>query len=143
MDGLTAAFYQRLTGDSTLASLLSEYPAGSGVPAVFTAARVRSDAVLPYISTTGVLSDEAWDTKDVRGRFINRDIYVYFPVTQTADLEEASERVRTLFHRHRLEVPGWQTVVSRCAVRVNNTDDYAARIVTVTLRMLEDDDESS
>ena len=143
---LTAAFYQRLANDSTLAGMVTDFPAGSGVPAVFTNGRVPSgpdDTQLPYISTTGELSDEAWDTKTDRGRFINRDIYLYWPKGATADLEDAKEHVRGLFHRHRLAVDGFRTVVARTSVRINNTDDYEARIVTVMLRLMEVDDESS
>ena len=142
MDGLTAAFYQRLAGDSTLAADLAEYPDGSGVPAVFTDDRVPDDARPPYISTAGVLSDEAWDTKDVPGRFINRDVYLFFPHRQTDRIERATERVRTLFHRHRLHVDGWQTVVARTSVRPVGADDYDARIVTVSLRMMSNGEES-
>ncbi len=143
MDGLTAAVYQRLTGDSVVADTLTEFPEGSGVPAVFTAGRVPADAELPYISTTGSLSDSPWDTKTHVGRFVWRDIYLHVPSGQTQTLEETTEHIRSLFHRNPLTFAGWRGVVARCEVRTQNTDDYEARIVSMSLRLMEDDDESS
>ena len=143
MDGLTAAIYQRLVGDADVVDALTEFPAGSGIPAVFTAGRVPSDAQLPYISTTGSLWDSAWDTKTHLGRFIGRDIYLHFPPGQTKAAEETTEHVRSLFHRLPLSWGGWGGIVARCEVRTQNTDDYEGRIVSVSLRLMEDDDESS
>lgn len=143
MDGLTAAVYQRLVGSSTLQDALSEFPSGSGIPAVFTAGRVPADAQFPYVSTTGSLWDSSWDTKTHEGRFVGRDIYLHFPPSQTKTLEEVTEHVRSLFHRKPLSWDGWDGIVASCEVRTQNTDDYEGRIVSVSLRQMEDDDESS
>jgi hypothetical protein len=143
MDGLTAAVYQRLVGSSVLQDVLTEFPEGSGIPAVFTAGRVPADAKLPYISTTGALWDSAWDTKTHVGRFVGRDIYLHVPSGQTATLEETTEHIRSMFHRDPLTFSGWRGVVARCELRTQNTDDYEARIVSLSLRLMEDDDESS
>jgi len=58
-------------------------------------------------------------------------------------LEETTEHIRSLFHRNPLTFAGWRGVVARCEVRTQNTDDYEARIVSMSLRLMEDDDESS
>lgn len=136
MNVLTAAFYQRLVGDDELADLITEYPDGTGVPAVFTDDRVPQDAVLPYVVTAGETANEPADTKNSEGRRPFRDIYCYAPHQSTKLVEDIAERVRELFHRHMLEVDGYDTVIANAHGPVRlSADDYDARLVSVRLRL--------
>ena len=144
MNVLTAAFYQRLVNDSVLADLLTEYPAGLGVPAVFTDDRVPQDAQLPYIVTSGETANEPSDTKNSEGRRPFRDVYCYAPHQSTKLVEDIAERVRELFHRHKLPVAGYTTVIANAHGPVRlSADDYDARLVSVRLRLEREEEESS
>ena len=144
MDVLTTAFYQRLVNDGVLADKLSEFPAGSGTPAIFTDDRVPASAALPYIVTSGEVANEPWDTKTSEGRWPFRDVYVYCPHNSTSLVEQIAERVRALFHRHDLTVEGYRTVVANAHGPIRlSSDDYDARIISVRLRLKRDEEESS
>jgi hypothetical protein len=133
---LTAAVYQRLIADGTLASLLAAYPAGSATPAVFTDDRVPADAAMPYVVTSGEIANEPWDTKTSRGRQPFRDIYVYGPHRSTKTVEDAAERIVELFHRHPLNLAGWRVIRANAHGPVRlSSEDYDARIVSVRYMM--------
>lgn len=129
MDAITSAVYQRLTGDPTLTGLLATY---AGLPAVFTDDRVPTDAVLPYVVSSGNVADEPWDTKTSLGRRVTRDVGVYVGHRQTRTVEQAAEQVRRLFHRHRLVVDGWGVITARVSGPIRlSADEYDARVLTL------------
>ncbi len=131
---LTAALYERLASDGTLAALLAEY---QGEPAVFTVDPAPADASLPYIVTAGSVTDTPWDTKTTRGRQVWRDVRCYAPTTGSAATVEAmAERVRALLHRHYLEVDGHVTYLADVhgPIGADEAEAYG-RILTVRLTL--------
>ena len=133
---LTAALYDRLTEDATLAGLLATY---DGDPAVFTTDPAPGNAELPYIVTAGHVSDAPWDTKTTRGREVYRDVRCYAAADGSAAVvEEIAERVRALLHRHELIVTDFVTVIAECSgpVATDEPDAYG-RVVTVRFVMEE------
>jgi hypothetical protein len=133
MDPLTTAVYQRLTSDQHIAAGVTSY---QGSPAVFTDDRVPADAKFPYIVSSGNVAEEPWDTKTSTGRRPTRDIGVYVDHRQTSTVEALAWRVRVLFHRHRLEVDGWRTVIARVSGPIRlSADDYDARVLTVRFHL--------
>jgi hypothetical protein len=136
MGDITAAFYDRMAGDATLAGYLAEY---RGAPAVFTAGTAPEDATLPYIVTGGEVAVSPWDTKTTRGREIWRDLRVYADRDGSAvTVERIAERVRALFHRHRLTVGGFEVNVAEVGgpIAIDEAGAYG-RLVTVRLIMEE------
>ena len=133
---LTPAVYSRLAGDAELAALLATY---KGAPAVFTSDPAPEDAALPYIVTAGQVGDTAFDTKTTRGRDVRRDVRCYAAATGSAVTVEAiAERVRVLFHRHKLAVSGMETWIAEASGPIEADGDEAyGRIVTVRLAMIE------
>jgi hypothetical protein len=110
MGAISQAIYNRLSGDATLTALLSTYRTS---PAIFTSAQVPEDVSLPFIVSRGSLSDEPFESKDMRGRQIMRDIYCYARgESSTVAIETISERVRTLFHRQPLTVTGYTNIIA-------------------------------
>lgn len=108
---LTAAVHARLAGDATLAAMLAKY---DGAPAVFTTDPPPDDAALPYIVVPGDLAQNPFDTKDLRGREIYRDVRCYTPATGSSKLvDDIAERTRFLLHRHRLVVDGVPVMLAR------------------------------
>jgi hypothetical protein len=134
---LTAAVYARMSEDLTLTGLLAVY---GGEPAIFTTDPAPGDAVLPYIVAPGAVLDTPFDTKVSRGRSVWRDIRCYAPATGSAALvEQIAERVRVLFHRHKLEVTGHETIIADTDGPTGaDEEDAYGRIVTVKLTALED-----
>ena len=133
---LTAAVYDRMAGDATLVALLAEY---EGEPAIFTADPAPGNATLPYIVSAGEVAQSASDTKTTRGRQVWRDIRCYAPATGSVEtVEGIAERVRTLFHRHELEVDGYETYIAECSgpIAADEEDAYG-RIVTLRLMLQE------
>lgn len=134
MSVITAAIYDRLAGDVTLAGLLSAY---GGLPAVFTMDPAPGDAVLPYIVTAGEVTQTPWDTKTTRGRELIRDVRCYAADSGSAETVEAiAERVRTLLHRYELVIDGYETIVAECngPITADERDAYG-RIVSVNLKI--------
>ena len=137
MSVFTKAFYDTLIADTTLAALLSEY---GGVPAVFTAAPIPTDASLPYIITEGDVGNLPFDTKVLRGREVIRDVRCYAIAEGSADaVEDIAERVRTLFHNQSIPISGFNdsflTEVSN--ILTADEDGVYGRIVTVRLIAME------
>ncbi len=134
---LTAALYDRLAGDATLAAFLAEYDGG---PAIFTTDPAPEDAELPYVVSAGEVSQRAFDSKTTRGREVWRDVRCYAPSSGSAATVEAmAERVRALFHRYRLEVDGHEVIVAEVSGPVTaDEDDAYARVLTLRLIVMED-----
>ena len=136
MSVLTAAVYDRLIGDATLAGMLATYRGG---PAVFTTDPAPGDASLPYIVTAGEVAQSPVDTKVDRGRRAFRDVRCYTAADGSAMLVESmAERVRTLFHRYELTVTGFGVIVANCVgpVAADEQDAYG-RILTVEFLLTE------
>jgi hypothetical protein len=133
---LTAALYDRLTGDATLTAMLATF---GGEPAVFTTDPAPEKAELPYIVSAGSVSDSPMDTKTTRGRQVWRDVRCYAPAIGSAVVIEAiAERVRELLHRHQLAVSGMETWIAEVTGPiVADEEDAYGRILTVRLVMME------
>jgi hypothetical protein len=136
MSVITAPIHDRMSSDVTLASLLNTY---GGLPAVFTTDPSPGDAIPPYIVSAGEVSQPPWDTKTSRGRQITRDVRCYAPNSGSVAVVEAmAERVRALFHRHLLVIPGFDTIIAECfGPIVADERDIYGRIVTVSLTIQE------
>jgi len=136
MSVLTAAVYDRLIGDATLAGMLATYRGG---PAVFTTDPAPGDASLPYIVTAGEVAQSPVDTKVDRGRRAFRDVRCYTAADGSAMLVESmAERVRTLFHRYELTVTGFGVIVANCVGPISaDEQDAYGRILTVEFLLTE------
>lgn len=136
MGVFSQAIYNVLSGDATLAGLLSTY---GGNPAVFTTDPAPGDATLPYVVTAGEVSDVAFDTKLTRGRTIMRDVRCYDAAGGSAvAVEEIAERVRALLHRQPVAVAGFNWILAECSgpIAADERDAYG-RIVTVRMTVEE------
>lgn len=136
MSAITAAIYDVLANDGTLAALLSTY---GGQPAVFTTDPAPGDATPPYIVTAGEVSQAPFDTKTTRGRTITRDIRCYDDADGSAIRVEAiAERARALLHRQALAIVGYVWVWAECIgpIAADERDAYG-RIVTVRMTVEE------
>lgn len=134
MGAITQAFYNRLAGDAPLTALLSRY---NGAPAIFTIEPVPEDARLPFIVAIGDVATSPFDTKTTRGRDIARDIRCYTEATgSAADVEAIAERVRVLFHRYRLAVAGFGTVLAIASGPSIAPTDETVYGMLVTVRLI-------
>lgn len=138
MSVFSAAFYETLAGDETLTALLATYRTK---PAVFTTDPAPDDASLPYVVTAGEVVNAPDDTKTTRGREVRRDVRCYTAAEDSAVTVEAmAERVRALFHRNPIEIEGFGVWLSEClGPIVADGEESYGRIVTVRLRMIEED----
>lgn len=136
MSVLTAAIYDVLANDVTLAGLLATY--GSG-PAIFTTDPVPGNAVLPYVVTAGEVVQAPFDTKTTRGRDLIRDVRCYAEADGSVMVIEAiAERVRALLHRQALTISGFVWMVSDCAGPIVADDsDVYGRILSVSVKAQE------
>lgn len=134
---LTAALYDLLTGDATLAALLATY---NGSPAVFTTDPAPGDAEKPYIVSAGHVVDLPFDTKTSLGREVQRDVRCYAEADGSAVVVEAiAERVRALLHRQALNVSGFRWILSGVTgPTVADERDVYGRVLTVTCKLMED-----
>lgn len=136
MGAITAAFYDLLAGDPTLAGLLSTY---GGNPAVFTTDPAPGDAIMPYVVTAGEVSLIPFDSKTTLGRTIMRDVRCYTAADgSTVAVEAIAERVRALFHRQWIVIAGFNWILAECSgpIVADERDAYG-RIVTVRMTMEE------
>lgn len=135
MGVITEAIHERLVNDAALTALLATY---NGVPAVFTTEPVPKDAALPYIVSSGEATNDAFDTKVSSGRRITRDIRCYTETTDSVALVEAmAERVVALFHRHKLSVDGFRTIIADASGPISAEEELAhGRIVSVRLTLV-------
>lgn len=137
MSVFTKAFYSTLSGDSTLAAMLSTYGGGA---AVFTAMPIPSDVELPYIITEGEIGNLAFGTKVLNGREIIRDVRCYGEASGSAELiEDIAERVRALFHNQNIAVNGYNASFLTEAQNILTADEDGVygRIVTVRMIVME------
>ena len=134
---LTAALYDLLTGDATLAALLATY---NGSPAVFTTDPAPGDAEKPYLVSAGHVVDLPFDTKTGLGREVQRDVRCYAEADGSAVVVEAiAERVRALLHRQALNVSGFCWILSGVTgPTVADERDVYGRVLTVTCKLMED-----
>lgn len=134
---LTAALYDLLTGDATLAAMLATY---NGSPAIFTTDPAPGDAEKPYIVSAGHVVDLPFDTKTSLGREVQRDVRCYAEADGSAVVVEAiAERVRALLHRQALSVSGFRWILSSVTgPAVADERDVYGRIVTLTCKLMED-----
>lgn len=133
-DAFTDAVAGTLAGDATLTAALATYGGG---PAIFTSRPVPEDAVPPLVITEGSVTDIGGIADGLRreGREFTRDIAVYFPAdNDPTGLEAAAERIRALFHRKKVAVTGFHTVLCRASgpipAPVEGADEKG-RVVTV------------
>lgn len=137
MSVLTAAIYNVLAGDATLAGLLSTY---QGQPAVFTTDPAPGDAVLPYIVTPGEIAQVPFDTKTTRGRTATRDVRCYSAASGSAMAVEAiAERVRALLHRQAIVIDNFEWIIGDCSgpITADEQDAYG-RILSISITIEED-----
>jgi len=132
---VTAAIYERLANDATLASMLATY---NGAPAVFTVVPVPGDAQLPYIVTAGDAVRRPYEAKNRPGWEIWRDVRCYADTNGSAvQVEAIAERVVALLHRVPLEIEGFGVLVGDCTGPISADEETAyGRVVTVRLIML-------
>lgn len=133
---ITTVFHDKMATDATLAAMLATY---DGAPAVFTTDPAPGDANLPYIVSAGEVVATPFDTKTSRGRQLWRDVRCYSHANGSAiAIEEMAERVRQLFHRQALVVPGFVWIWAECTgpIAADEQDAYG-RIVTVKLTIEE------
>lgn len=135
MSAWTDAFYARMAdddGDNGLVEMLAEY---GDRPAIFSYFPTPEVDGL-YVVLTGNIVSSPDDTKNDRGRTVERRIYVYGPATgSTAAVEAAAERIRFLFHRNPLTVSGFSVYIASAEgpIEVPGGDDLYGRMVIVTM----------
>jgi hypothetical protein len=132
MSILTAAIYQKLASDVTLTDMLATF---GDEPAVFTTDPVPGSAELPYVVSTGEVSQSPFDTKQTRGRSLIRDVRCYAAADGSAVLIEAiAERVRALLHRQALTINGYSWMLSDVTGPIVADDDEVyGRIISVNI----------
>ncbi len=129
-DETTKAIFDAMDGDSILAGLLPDF---RGRDNIHTGKTVPPDAPRPYIWTFGDITNIAFDTKDLRGREVTRDIWIVANDTGSeVEVMTIANRVRTLFNRLVLTIGQSNIVTIVSGPRVGpSTKDLTARIVTV------------
>lgn len=137
MSILTQAIYNLLSSDATLTALLATY---DGNPAIFTTDPAPGDADLPYIVTAGEVTQTPFDTKNLYGRDLIRDVRCYTEASgSTIVIEQIAERVRYLLHRQSIAITDFEWVLSDCSgpLPADETDAYG-RILSLRLIAMED-----
>lgn len=134
MSAITQVVYDLLRNDAALVALLATY---RRIPAVFTAAPPDS-AEMPYVVTTGDVSNTPIETKDGFRREIIRDIRCYADALgDVAPIEAIADRVLKLFHKSTsisIVAPITSIVLSTASGPiVADEEDAYGRIVTVRL----------
>lgn len=135
-DPITQAIHDRLRNSTALTSLISSY---IGNPAIFTAFPIPKGANLPYIVTTGFVSQIDQDTLSSYGREIIRDINCYADQSgNSSKIEDISNVIRTLFHRYQIQIVGFEVSVSRVSgpIIINDKDVYG-RSLTLNMKLHE------
>jgi hypothetical protein len=129
-DETTQAIYDSMAGDSLLVTLLPEY---RGRINVHTGRTVPPDAPRPYIWSWGDITNLPFDTKDIIGREVTRDIWIVADDTGSeVEVMDIANRVRDLFNRLVMTIGAANLVTIVNGPRVGaSTEDLTARIVTV------------
>jgi len=132
----TAPFYDLLVGDAVVLTYLQEF---NGRANIFTYQPVPKGVVGTYIITAGEIVSTPNDSKDVTGRRITRDIRCYAPADgNNTDIEALAERVRTLFHRGSIVIPGFKTIYVNVNGPIPLDEEYMfGRVLTVDLLLSE------
>jgi len=133
MSVFSTALYQRVLGQTDLTALLATY---RGAPAVFLDNHVPGDAARPYLYSPPNIVDVPFEAKNSAtwgGREFHRDWTLVFDRTASpALLETAAEMLRALFHRHRLVIAGYETLISRVTGPIVAPSDETLRALTLT-----------
>lgn len=129
-DETTQAIFDAMDGDSVLAGLLPDF---RGRDNIHTGETVPPDAPRPYIWTFGDITNIPFDTKDIKGREVTRDIWIVANATGSeVEVMTIANRVRDLFNRLVLTIGKSNIVTIVNGPRVGpSTKDLTARIVTV------------
>ncbi len=131
MDETTQASFDVMDADTLLVSLLSQF---DGEPAIFTMKEVPPDAARPYIWSYADIINTPFESKDLRGRDVTRDIWVVADDVGDEDLVmNIANRVQLIFHRTVMSIGigNMRTIASGPRVGESG-DDITARIVTVS-----------
>ncbi len=142
MDALSEAMHDVMSGDATLAGLLSTF---EGVPAISSADVPVRGMTLPYIIIASGPAMVPYDTKNCQGWAFSRDVRCYVSKTGSAETVMAiAERVVALFHRKPFAVSGYGVVYVVCHGPVSaDTEGAYGRVVTVRGVMIQDDGRES
>jgi len=130
-DETTQAIFDVMNADTLLVSLISQF---DGEPAIFTMKEVPPDAVRPYIWSYADITNTPFESKDLRGRDVTRDIWIVDDDKGDEDLvAEIANRVQLIFHRvvMSIGIGNMRTIASGPRVGESG-DDITARIVTVS-----------
>ena len=131
MDETTQAIFDVMDADTLLVSLLSQF---DGEPAIFTMKEVPPDAARPYIWSYADIINTPFESKDLRGRDVTRDIWVVADDVGDEDLVmNIANRVQLIFHRTVMSIGIGNMRTIATGPRVGESgDDITARIVTVS-----------
>ncbi len=138
MSAITLGIFNRLNGDSTLTDLLGSF---DGRKAIFTYSPAPKDTGIPYIVTSGEITDAPNDNKTTTGRVITRDIRCFAKANKDPrTLETIAERIRTLFNQAEasITITGFKvTVAEAFGPREIPTDENElyGRLVTIQLTL--------
>lgn len=132
MRELQDAVFARLADDAEIGTMLPEY---LGTPNIHRSRPLPSDAPWPICAMDTVVADVDEDLVDTDMRTVSLDIVLYG--RESDPLVPIAERIRTLLHRQRLAVYGWQCVDSRVSgPRVFPAEpDQSGRGLTLTVRL--------
>ncbi len=129
-DETTQAIFDVMNADTLLVGLVSQF---DGQPAIFTMKEVPPDALRPYIWSYGDITNTPFESKDLRGRDVTRDIWCVVDDKGDEDLVmEIANRVRDIFHRTVMNIGLGNMRTIALGPRVGPSgDDITARIVTL------------
>lgn len=129
-DETTQAIFDVMNADTLLVGLVSQF---DGQPAIFTMKEVPPDALRPYIWSYGDIVSTPFESKDLRGRDVTRDIWIVVDDTGDEDLVMTiANRVRDIFHRTVMTIGLGNMRTVALGPRVGPSgDDITARIVTL------------
>lgn len=138
MGAITLGIFNRMNGDSTLTDLLGSF---DGRKAIFTYSPAPAETGIPYIVTSGEITDGPNNTKTTKGRVITRDIRCFAKANKDPrTLETIAERIRTLFNQAEssISITGFKVTVAEVfGPREIPTDENElyGRMLTVQLTL--------
>ena len=132
MAAITKAYFDRMSGDGTLTTLL---PTFNSQPNIFSSGFVPDGAVLPWIEFSGQFTSNAFDTKTTNGRQLFTDLRTVGKRSSSAvEVEAIAERIYTLFKDHSLAVAGFVTILGDCSGPESaNGSETIVRVVPCSL----------